>query len=126
MNEIIVSGRIKGQFGVYKNDNDEITHIRFSLARSRQRGEEWISEYYTVVCFPPLTDAVSKHLVQNDRIVVFGRLSQNVFTDQEGTVVRHTNIVARDILVSVSELDKFFEQSPGEGPVDEEAEQVEA
>jgi len=122
MNEIIVNGRIKGQLGVYKNDNDEITHIRFSLARSRQRGEEWISEYYTVVCFPPLTDAICKHLVQNDRITVFGRLGQNVFNDNEGNVVRHTNIIARDILVSITELDKFLGEAGEESPADEEEE----
>jgi single-stranded DNA-binding protein len=124
MNEIIVNGRMKGH-AVYKNDNDEITHIRFTLARSRQRGEEWISEYYIVVCFPPLTDAIYKHLVQGDRITVFGRLGQNVFNDNEGNVVRHTNIIARDILVSITELDKFLGEVGEENPADEEAGEAE-
>jgi single-stranded DNA-binding protein len=123
MNEIIVNGRIKGQLGIYKNDNDEITHIRFTLGRSRQRDGEWISEYYTVVCFPPLTDAIHRHLVQGDRITIFGRLGQNVFTSEEGTVVRHTNIIARDILVSITELDKFLGEVGEESPADEEAEE---
>lgn len=89
MNEVTMSGVLKGGFEEVSNDG-----IKFTLVNRNQRGEISENEEFVVLAYGNSAQFLSQHAKSGKRVVIQGRLS----SEKLGTDNYHTAITASRVL----------------------------
>lgn len=107
MNALVNSVQLVGNIGmdpmIKKFENNAV--IRFSIAvneyiKNSQGEKEKKTHWFNIVGWGSSKAAFAeKFLLKGQRIALEGRLVQTEYTNSEGTVVKDTEIVARDFLL---------------------------
>lgn len=87
----------------YKDKNEEQRSLlNFTIAQSERIGEnDRLNGYFDVTVFGMLAKNCSLSLKKGDRVVVTGRLQQNVFEREDGTKGSRTKLIAASVALSL-------------------------
>ena len=69
----------------------------FSVAVTRKRGDEEYVSYFDCSVWGTMAENVMRSLHKGDRVVVFGTLTQDRFTDKEGKTRSATNLTVEAV-----------------------------
>ena len=85
LNSITIHGRLTSE-PEFKKTPSGVSVCNFNVAvdRSYTKGEDKITDFFTVVCWRGLADMVSKHFTKGKEILVKGAMQSRKWQDNDG------------------------------------------
>lgn len=98
MNKIILMGRLTREPDVQrKSTGDRDTTIaRFAMAVDRRGGQEK-ADFFNCVAFDKQAEFVEKYLKKGTKILITGRVQNDVYTNREGQKVYSVQIMVQEL-----------------------------
>ena len=86
LNHIVIHGRLTKDPEL-RTTQSGVSVCNFSVAvdRSYKKGEEKLTDFFSVVCWRGLADLVCNHFHKGKEIVVSGEMQSRKYEDKEGT-----------------------------------------
>ena len=93
MNKIILMGRLTSDAETFGQKSKV---ARFTLAVDRNYGEDE-TDFFNCVSFGKQAEFVEKYLKKGTKILLSGRLQNNIYEDKQGNKVTATQIITEEI-----------------------------
>mgnify|MGYP000232076489 CR=1 FL=1 len=100
MNNITVTGNV-GRDPELKYSNAGMAILKFSVADTRNKGDEKITQWWNIVCFKELAENVAASIGKGTRVQVIGKVQREKYEDKEGNERERIEILADDVGISL-------------------------
>lgn len=85
LNSITIHGRLTSDPELKKTPSGvSVCNFNVAVDRSYTKGEDKITDFFTVVCWRGLADMVSKHFTKGKEILVKGAMQSRKWKDNDG------------------------------------------
>lgn len=100
MNTITVTGNT-GRDPELKYAQSGTAVLKFSVADTRNKGDEKITQWWNVTCFGDLAENVAASITKGTRVQVIGKVQREKYTDKEGVERERVEVLADDVGISL-------------------------
>jgi|DEB0MinimDraft_10_1074344.scaffolds.fasta_scaffold89471_3 single-strand DNA-binding protein len=100
MNNITVTGNV-GRDPELKYSNNGMAILKFSVADTRNKGDEKVTQWWNIVCFKELAENVAASIGKGTRVQVIGKVQREKYEDKEGAERERIEILADDVGISL-------------------------
>lgn len=100
MNRITVAGNV-GREPELKYSQAGLAVLKFSVADTSGKDDKKKTIWHNVTAFGDLAENAAGSLIKGTRVVIDGKLTEDVYTNKEGVEVRRFNVLADDISLSI-------------------------
>jgi single-strand DNA-binding protein len=100
MNNITVTGNV-GRDPELKYSNNGMAILKFSVADTRNKGDEKMTQWWNIVCFKELAENVAASIGKGTRVQVIGKVQREKYEDKEGNERERIEILADDVGISL-------------------------
>lgn len=100
MNTITVIGNL-GRDPELKYAASGTAVLKFSVADTRNKGDEKITQWWNVTCFGDLAENVAASISKGTRVQVMGKVQREKYTDKEGAERERVEVLADDVGISL-------------------------
>lgn len=100
MNTITVIGNL-GRDPELKYATSGTAVLKFSVADTRNKGDEKITQWWNVTCFGDLAENVAASISKGTRVQVMGKVQREKYTDKEGAERERVEVLADDVGISL-------------------------
>ena len=89
-----------------------VTSFQVGVSRPFKKGEQSVSDFFTIVCWRNTAEFVCNHFAKGSGILVCGALQNRSWTDQNGNKRYATEVVAEEVRF----VDKKIDAAPAAYP----------
>lgn len=116
MNKVILMGRLtKDPVIRYGGDNTAIATFSLAVDRRFGRQEEQTADFFNCSAFGRQAEFAEKYLHQGTKILLAGRIQNDVYTNREGQRVFSVQIIAEELEFAESKAASESYQNSGTG-----------
>lgn len=98
MSFVSITGNVTEPVLTYTNSGKAM--VKFRLAESRKKGNEFVSSWFGVVVFDQLAENVAASVQKGTRVTVTGRIEVDT-AEKDGQSRTYVSVVADDVAVSL-------------------------
>ena len=85
LNQITIHGRLTHDIELKKTQSGvSVCNFTVAVDRSYSKGEEKITDFFTVVCWRGLADMIAKYFTKGKEILVSGEMQSRKWSDNDG------------------------------------------
>ena len=99
MNNITVIGNL-GRDPELKYAQSGTAVLKFSVADTRTKGDEKITQWWNNACFGDLAENGAASISKGNRVQVMGKVQREKYTDKEGVERERVEVLADDVGLS--------------------------
>lgn len=126
LNSVIMTGRMVADPELKTTQSGvNVTSFRIAVTRNYKVGDEYPSDFFTVVAWRNTAEFVAAHFKKGDTLTVQGRMEVRRYTDRDGNNREAVELVADSVYFGEKKRENVGEPNNAPVPVSDDFEPIE-